>query len=331
VAAYALYLKANRLLRDDSLDAYRSAQMLYQQAIELDPYFWSAHELLIFAVASEAFRSMNFEAGFKRVDKFRQRIEALDPDSHRPDLVTAELFQHFRTRNWPAQERILREQIRSQPTSPEWLGQYAYLLGNAGLFKVALDYSRLAERSDPLNPRHVEFAGNMLEPMGQYQAAIAEYRRCLVLEPNRVGCHGQIAQSLARLGRLDEALLVETQFDSPWWDCLLRGLAGLSCPPPFETPVASWNGFLAAVAGDFDVAFEWYEKATNLPAEYVSQIRWQMTPPEDFRSDPRFEALLAKLNFTDSVKAELCWGANELTAITGVLADCGGLEAAVAQ
>ena len=95
-----------------------------------------------------------------------------------------------------------------------------------------------------------------------------------------------------------------------------------TCPPDDSLDPA-FNGYNAILAGDYDSAFYWLNKAADLPFSVVNQTNWiKLFAPQAFLADPRYKDLLERINLTDEWKNELCSRARTLTPSTGVAVTC---------
>jgi TolB-like protein/DNA-binding winged helix-turn-helix (wHTH) protein/Flp pilus assembly protein TadD len=214
--------------------------------------------------------------------------------------------------DWGSAERGYQQAIALNPgyaTAHQWYGEFLAILGR---FEEARAAFLRARELDPLSPIITVMAGSPEYFSGNYDAAIAQFRRAFEIEPDFVpaylnlalaysqkGMHAEaiaaaqralqatngqvgkatLAYAYAQAGRKGDAraILVE-----------LRELSKKEYVPPLD---------LAAVLtalGDKDGAFEQLEAAFRDRDEYVVVLQVEpMFAP--LRSDPRFQGLLRRI------------------------------------
>ena len=318
--AFDLFLKAGTHMRSDNANDYGLAETLYRAAIALDPHSYAAYNGLAFSLLVGAFRTADYEPAYTRLQELREQLEVLDPDGTQPAFAPARFLWAELQRDWPTAEALAQAQFATNANDVLWLGMYARLLGNAGLFAASLDYHNLTRKLDPFDPNATEKAGDMLLALGRKDEALAAYERCLELVPARIGCLGQKAVALFLMGRLDEARALFADNPPRIFRCVWGDLT--TCKP-YDLSDPSYNLVLAIGAGDFDAAFEWLNRAADLPFGFVNQTRWQnVWWPSGLVTDPRYQQLLERIKLTDQWKTELCQRARTLTPKTGIAVTC---------
>ncbi len=324
--AYNLFLRGGEHLRRGTLDDSRSAQGFFRSAIELDPYFFQAYSELHRSIQLEAAATGDWEAGYERQMAVLDLANERDPTGSRPTLLRDQIKVHLLNRNYSDAEQTLRKILISGKSDAGLLDSYAMMLGWVGLFKPAVGYAELAVETDPFNIIAIFLYGGNLAASGQHDQAIEQFDRCLQIVPFST-CFMTKARSLARTGKLQSALAVisGTPFGIPSWECVLYGEAGQPCPDPNydpSNPIQSIS--LAAYAGDLDRAFALLETQVSRPYGSVELTGFlAQEAPAEVRQDPRYTAVLEKLNLGESWRAELCKRAQTLTPVTGVVVECG--------
>jgi len=153
-----------------------------------------------------------------------------------------------------------------------------------GCFLIARDYDRIIEEhrvTSELDPDFFywdSWLAVAYREKGLYEEALSEYRRAQELV-GQLPLHG-LAVTYARMGEAEEARR------------MLQELHELSR----ETYVAPDQfAMVYAALGEKDQAFEWLERACEARS---AGLMWLGLPDYDsLRSDPRFDALLARMNY----------------------------------
>ena len=214
--------------------------------------------------------------------------------------------------DWEGAEQALQQALRLNPNLAAAHQGYSLFLCIMGRAEEALPHIELAVKLNPLEPMMHHFYGQVLGYNGRYNDAIAAYRAALEIAPNLGMALGGLAQTLDRKGKHDEALVVwrkryaddaelaqayEDGFERAGYKGAYRAVADLMAewygkPGMSVRPYGIANRYL--VAGEYDLAIDWFEKAfeeldTNMP--YIGG------PSKDpLRSYPRFQELLRKMN-----------------------------------
>lgn len=186
----------------------------------------------------------------------------------------------------------------------------AFYLGPVGRVAEAMEQSRLGLEGDPLSmPLHAGMIG-CLRGLKRYGEAIECARRALEIDAGDYAIWSFMGLAPLGAGLAQEAVTsLKRAVDlAPWWRTGLAYLAGALWQPgdrercqelvlqsrshPQEVLGAA---FYYAVAGDADAMFEmldlaWQERNPNLRNVGIDPIY------EPYRADPRFQALLRRMN-----------------------------------
>ncbi|WP_309400701.1 tetratricopeptide repeat protein [Cerasicoccus maritimus] len=134
-----------------------------------------------------------------------------------------------------------------------------------------------AVRSAPDHPDALAFRGQILESLGQWQAARADYARALLLAPDSPLFWDQLAEFYRR--REQYALAVETWnqgYDKTavpefwikaWFWRRLAGVGPAVPPPPLEGPFVEYTHYLSSLPDD-----QWWDKEDFAELPYASRI-----------------------------------------------------------
>ena len=314
VEAYQLYMKGRfhglRLTRGETDKAIE----YYNQTIALDPNYALAYVGLV-----EAYLPMAMTSGMPswevlpKAKAAAQKAIELDEtlaEAH----VALGLIIFWYDWDWQAAERQFMRALEINPNSPEARFGYAHLLSNTLRHERAIAEIRRAMELDPLSLRHNAVEGQILFFAGRPDEALERLRQTIDLDPNfwlaqlfisRVytekGMHAEAvaaaqkagdvsgnsqsiayrAYALARSGRRAEARALLDE---------LSRLSETTYVPPYNFAVV-YNGL-----GETAKALDHLEKGF---AEKDGRMIFLSVEPmwNDLRGDPRFRALLARMNF----------------------------------
>ncbi len=315
--AYKLYLKGRFQWNKRTGESLKQAVEHYNQAIERDPNYALAYAGLAESYIYYSLVSLASAQEIKpKVRAAAMRSLELD-DSLAEAHLAFGLYLTYFDWNHPAAEREFRRAIELKPnyaTAHHLLG--ADLLIVMKRFDEAIAAVRRAEELDPLSPlisadvgtcllfaRRYDEAISQLEYAltldpnfnytrwnlgagydfkGQYKEAIAEYRKALELDDDS-WVSALLARALAKSGQRGEAVT------------LLNHLKSEST----RTYVPSYGlALVYAALGEKDKAFILLEKDLT---ERSSVAHFYPVDPliDDLRDDPRFKAMLKRLNLPE--------------------------------
>jgi tetratricopeptide (TPR) repeat protein len=169
---------------------------------------------------------------------------------------------------------------------------------------------------DPLSPETQKTLGAILEWAGRYDAAIAQYKATLELDPKATDLHAYLADAYARRGLEKESIAERQLFlrgigDEPTATALARDytqlgyreamgrlwrqtLAGYEehAKSDYVSPMAF--AYVYAALDDKPHALDWLEKAVEERTPWAVYLH---VDPQfaGLRSDPRFSALVRRI------------------------------------
>ena len=230
-------------------------------------------------------------------------------------FAMASVLHHF-DRKWGEAEYEYRRALELNPSDAWTRGNYAFLLATLGRTDAAIAEARAAIERDPISSTGRWVLPQVLVMAREFDAAVAEARAGIELNPDYDLFYWGLAVGLGLLGRNDEA--VEALRQSPvlktggpfvrgtlGW---LLGRAGLTEEARAvmdDLKKQRAEGYVGEVSlayvcvglGDSEQAISWLETAFDnhdVQLEYICE-GWPVFDP--LRADPRFQALLKKMNF----------------------------------
>jgi TolB-like protein/Tfp pilus assembly protein PilF len=309
--AHELYLRGLTLLAARG-PGLRDAANAFQQAVQLDPNYaqaWGAlaeTELLL-----PAYQLDSMEASFPRADSAAQRALALDQNTASA-YVALGLANTFRCQ-WPDADRAFRRAVTLAPSDAETVNQYGQFLSTVGQAEPSLREIERAQQLDPLSPIIGVIRTGMLGALHRDEAATAQVESILKAHPDFAPAH-----AVAILLYVDRKLYpqAETHFRAlakiNGQNPDLKGLLarGMADPTQRAAAVQSletapenadlrsdplWYAFYLISLDQRDRALDQLEiYATKHNSSFGAFLWGRSFDP--LRNDPRFKAVLAKLN-----------------------------------
>jgi non-specific serine/threonine protein kinase len=313
--AYDLCLKALYYLRRGSGEGLQKGRQYCEQAIALDPGYALAHTCLGSSYFTSSFYgSMNPNLALSRAKS--EVLLALKLDD---TLAVAHsifgILQGFGDFDWTGAERETMRAMELDPASPE-VHYYAYsLLYATGRLDEGLSEIRRALERDPLSPAYNMGLGVMLNLSRQHDRAIEQQKLTIELNPNYLGAYTSLAHAYLYKGMHDEAIsTAEKALELFGRSSLCMYTLGISYAYAGRTAEARQLleelkereqssyvlpyafGMIHLALGELDQGFERLNQAIG--ERDIIAIMYLKSDPlfDPFRSDPRFQALLRKMN-----------------------------------
>ena len=313
--AYELYLQALKVSRIGSSQNHFQAEQYLKQALSLEPDFIEARLKL----AHTYFRQMQLymisvKEGLQKTEETLDLVLQNTNDSADAYSLLGNIRSTYYL-DWEGALQAYEKALSLSPNHPRTLKSLGYLQASLGDVEKGLMLTRQSRKLDPLTSGSIHNEGYLSYMAGDYKAAERLFKEALDFageaystgnlmlglalvadgrpesaleyinkEPSEAQrMSGQIV-AMKALGQTDEALRLLNEFSSKYGENIPVPTAGLH-----------------AQLGNFDKAFEWFDKAyekkdPNLMSTMVHPIN------EPLKSDPRFEALLIKLNLKEGTK-----------------------------
>ncbi len=311
--AYQAYLRGRYFANRFSDESLLKAIAEYKRAVELDPDYSMAHiGIADFYIWSAVFGQMPCREAYPLA---KRSIE----DALRNDEFSGEAYAllAFITLlydwNWTEAERLVKRALELNPNFYFAHECYSNFFTSQGIFDKGETEIRRAEELDPLSPRAKLMSswtfyqarnfsasgtksqqanemqndfpqglihlGNTLEQTGDYAAAVRSLRQCLEFWDSAMPKY-MLCFALSGDGRREEALEIIED--------LLRQAENSYIKPYFIA-------MAYAAVGDFDKAFEWFEKSLEARDEWLI---WFGSEPklDKLRKDKRYFQILKRTN-----------------------------------
>jgi TolB-like protein/Tfp pilus assembly protein PilF len=318
LTAYNLYLHGRHHLYTWTPESATKAKQYLERAIARDPEFALAYDCL-----GELYWSLGFY-GFMPPKEacsvgLCYALRAVEIDNNLAE--THALLGRYRKQvdfNWPEAQREMRRALELNPTSPVVRLRYAtsYLMARGHLAEAAAELEGVLEY-DPMN-LNVRCWLAVLHYLGcNYDCALEQLRLVLEVDPKYSLGHLVLGQTRCMEHRFEEAIpvfrrAVELYGGAPmvlgWLGLalaqsgnasearsLLRDLHAIASGGYVPRTSFAWVHF---GLGEMDEAFVWMDRAIEARDHMMTPIK---TYPfmDPIRSDPRFAALLRKMNLED--------------------------------
>jgi adenylate cyclase len=314
LGAYNLYLKGRHFWSMRTGEGYKKAIECYQQALEIDPDYAPAYAGLANTFGFLGFFSfLPPEDTFSKCKEMAAKALAIDNMLAEAHIALA-MASGFHERNWSLADKEFKHAIEINPNNA--YAHYLYSLYLIGLDRLdeAEGHIQRALALDPLSPLINGFVAILLLYKRQYEKAIKAFEKALELHPTFGIVHMHLGRAFCMKKMYRKAVSaaqkgVEFTGGAPTAKGLYGCVLGMSGDKEkaeqvlFELKEQAKLGFVPACAvifiyiglGDKENAFEWFEKGIEQRDPALFHIKG--SPEADIlRSDPRYKALLKKMN-----------------------------------
>jgi TolB-like protein/Tfp pilus assembly protein PilF len=307
--AYEQYLLAKQFYNRRAVDSAHRATKALEQALALDPNYASAYVLLALSIVNQI--AEDGDPGHvyaERAVAAAEKAIALAPDFG--EAYSARSYVRLRLQwDWNGAQADAEKALQLAPRSNEVQRRHSLLLGATGRFREAIVAARTATAIEPMDVSSWFMLGLAYTAVGDSAAGRSALSRAVELSPESALATLYLALTELVTGQTTEALETNSkQQNQAWhWSTLVmiehtlghldesqRILAKL-----VETygPMTPYRIAVAyAWCGEPDSAFGWLEQAHRQRDGALSLL---VIEPglSGVRDDPRFKALLRKMNF----------------------------------
>jgi TolB-like protein/Flp pilus assembly protein TadD len=309
--AYEQYLQGKTFFRRLNYENFVRAKAAYERAVRLDPDYaqaWAALATASYWVADGGESVAAISKGFDEAMSYAEKSVALDPDL--ADGYAARGFTRAAIgMDWEASRADFDRALKLNPSGAEVRRMYAQsVLATMGRLPEAVEEARRATEIDPLSALAWASLGRMYYVSGQLEAARIALEKSLQIAPvqNFAAAHLNYVFLLQK--KPAEALEAAEKSTSDVFKLSGKALALHDLGRTAEAErvlgeLIARHGHSGAFqiaevyawCGQLDKAFEWLDRA------YVQRdggLRAVKFSPllRGLRGDPRYAALLAKMN-----------------------------------
>jgi TolB-like protein/DNA-binding winged helix-turn-helix (wHTH) protein/Flp pilus assembly protein TadD len=319
--AYDLYLRGQNFANQRTPLTTKRAIEYFQRATALDPDYALAWSGLSMAYTASLFNG-DAEARDVRPPAREAATQAIraDPNLAESQHALGILNWHLEW-DWPAAETALRRAVALDPSFAPAHMMLGHVLSQMGRHAEAQPAMRRARELDPFFAMAHALSSQVAFQARDYPAALEHARHAIVVDPEFWIGHAMLGQVYEQLGQNDlalEALTAATRFSGHNSKPMsLRGyvLAKVGRANEARALVTTLEtvslqrylppyalALVQAGLGERETVFDSLEKAYT--AHDVHLMFLPVDPKWDaYRADPRFEALLARCDFTRSARA----------------------------
>ena len=313
-ATYDLYLRGRYLENRSGAENLRAAMSYYEHALSRDSSFAPAYAGMASVQMTLFFWGNSYGEVAPRARAYADRALQLDPGSPEAHAALAGLLRY--DWRWAEAELEYRRALAANPSDVSTRHSLSHLYLALGQVDESLAESQQALALDPLNPRIGMHLCVHYVAAHRYEDALAACRRGLELDPNFPDSHAKLGSVYVAQARYaDAANEVEREMTisgrRPEYEMQLavieaaRGhaLQARTILHDIERRVPTAHQPLVTMAavdlrlGDVSAALARLEDAY---VNHSSEIEALLLDPEfdPIRSDPRFQALLAKVGLS---------------------------------
>ena len=312
--AYQLYLKGRYEWNKRTAESLKDSVGYFQQAIEKDPSYAQGYAGL--ADVYNVIATYTHESPQETFPKARAAaMKALQLDETLAEAHTALAMARAKYDwDWTGSEKEFRRALDLNPNDANnhYFYGFTYLLP-LGRLDDALREMKRAQELDPLSPIINTNLGAAFIYARQYNAAIEQLRRTLVLDPHFGPAHGRLSEVLYWKGQNAEAAehflqgpgptamseqqlaALRTTYASSGWKGFSEQRGEFIIENRKRTYVpGSTVALRYAALGDKEKALEWLERAYAEHDEWLPLLN--VEPAYDaLHADPRFQDLVRRM------------------------------------
>lgn len=313
VEAYQLYLKGRYYWAKRTAENLNRAVTYFNQSIQSDPSYALAYSGLADAyIILGVFGEQSPAEAFPRAKAAANKALKIDPSLAEAYASLGDISIHFDW-DWNAAGENLRKAIELDPvyaTAHHWNSEYLTIMGR---HDEAIAETKEAAELDPLSPMINTFVGWNYYCARKNDSAIVAFNKALEIDQGFSWAHLYLGWSYLQMHKpneaIDQLVLATKSYENPQMLASLGRAYALAGRIPEAQGILdtltnlSNRRFVSACnfslltlgLGQKDKTFEWLEKAYQERASWLYLIK--VDPSWDpLRNDPRFGALLKKMN-----------------------------------
>ena len=304
--AHEAYLLGRYHYRKNNAQGWKQAIEYFERAIQIDPKYAAPY-----AGLSDAwtFLGLTGSVDFKEAESPARaaalKALVLDERLAGAHLSLARIKQHYDW-DWAGAEAESRRALELDPGSLDVHTDYGYLLMHLGRLDEAIREGEIAVQLDPVSPATHSALGRFLYRAHRYEEALPRLLRAVELEPRSLEANVRLGDLYVQLGRYTEAIAAyerarEVDPNGRGFQASIARVYALMGRRREARQMVSGlkaNPYLVAAVyaalGDKDEAFRVLEKGVE-EHQFITPLKVE-PPLESLHSDPRWEALLRRMN-----------------------------------
>ena len=283
--AYALFLQARYLGQQGSAESYEKSNVLYEQALAVDPGYAAAWADMARNCVNQIVKGLRpIAEGYAAAREMLQKALALDPN-HAPAHSRLGWIAMFYDNDLAGAARHMERALALEPTNIDIISNASTMLLILGRLDEGIALQQYVVAHDPVSPVRYSNLGWFHRMAGHWEQAIAAKRTELQLSPDALGAHFDIGVALLFLGEAEAAL--EEMRQEPSEPYRLSGLAmahhalgqAAESDAALEQLLAKyeteWTASIAAVLAyrnEPDRTFEWLAKAVEYRSDALAYV-----------------------------------------------------------
>jgi TolB-like protein/lipoprotein NlpI len=307
--AYALYLQAVQIVRQNTAEAFKQSDALLRKVLAIDPRYAPAWVGLCDNFTGEANEGLlPSKEGYTQAREAATKALLIDPDYASAHALLGYIAINGYN-DLAAAAQHLKRALALDPADLYVLRGSAFLLATLGHLDEALVLRETVARRDPVNVDAFWDIGLYQRMAGRFDAAIASYRTVLSLSPGpgNISAHFHLGTVLLLKGDAHGALAEieqETKDESRMVGLTMAYYAlgrkadsdaALAALIAKYEKASTYNiAYVYAYRGEADKAFEWLDKAVEYGDPFVSEIVTENLF-DKIHSDPRWLPFLRKI------------------------------------
>jgi TolB-like protein/Flp pilus assembly protein TadD len=204
--AYALFLQANYLGQQGSAENYEKSNLLFEQALAVDPNYAAAWAGMARNCLNKIVRGLQpIAEGYPLAREMLQKALALDAE-HALAHSRLGWIAMFYDNDLAGAARHMERALALEPTNIDIISNASTLLLILGRVDEAIVLQQYVVAHDPVSPVRYSNLGYFHRMAGHWEKSIAAKRTELQLSPDALGTHFDIGAALLFMGETEAAL-----------------------------------------------------------------------------------------------------------------------------
>ncbi len=305
--AYALFLQARQLGRQNTAEGYERSIALYRQVLAIDANDAAAWDGLARNYMNQSYFGLRpAEEAVRLAREAGDRALAIDPD-FAPAHVLLGRIASDNDGDLAAAARHLEHALALEPANTDIIRNAAVLAANLGRLETTIELNEYVTAHDPVNATGHHNLGIDYRNAGRLDEAIASFRTALSLSPDYAGAQYGIGVALLLEGDPEGALAAMQKEASEVWRLLGLPMALHALGKKSESDAAlaelirktakdgPYNiAYVVAFRGEADRAFEWLDEAVAHHDPGLSEIALESLFA-NLHQDPRWLPFLRRI------------------------------------